>query len=209
MLVRLQNSCAPNDTQPSSENSRIFCFCSYFYPEYAIRQPLRHYAANLNLKAKEIIFVPLNINDTHWTLVACDVRRKNFTYYDSIRMDSTRKEDAYLRLTNVRNALAAMCHDKAMLTWNTIVGECPLQRKDANIPASPPRGVGGDCGLHVLLTARHIANGSRMSSSTYTSADAKALRAEICRLISSTDQAELELRRSSLHVRARRKIMRS
>ena len=33
------------------------------------------------------MLVPVNVHNTHWTLVGCDMRNKTITYYDSMSGD--------------------------------------------------------------------------------------------------------------------------
>ncbi len=37
-----------------------------------------------DLFSMELLLVPVNIHNTHWTLVGCDLKAKVITYYDSM-----------------------------------------------------------------------------------------------------------------------------
>ena len=48
-------------------------------------EEVRHMYRTISLFDKDLIFMPINITSTHWTLVAMDMVTKTISYYDSLR----------------------------------------------------------------------------------------------------------------------------
>jgi len=79
-----------------SNNLRIHCFSTFFFVKL-LRQKeevtgylferVKRWTKNIDIFTLEKIFIPINITNTHWTLVFIDIVLKTIIYYDSYRHD--------------------------------------------------------------------------------------------------------------------------
>ena len=77
-----------------SNNMRIHSFSSFFFLKLLrINEPVKGYlfsnvrrwTKHIDISTLEIIFIPVNITNHHWTLVLIDILLKTIIYYDSFR----------------------------------------------------------------------------------------------------------------------------
>jgi hypothetical protein len=127
-LVHTHNYFPPN--QPTIDHTFIARLCP-----------------NLPINTSDFIFIPINIANSHWTLVAIDQRRKRIAYYDSLRGDGT---------LYVNNAIA-------YLTAQSVHTAHPFNRVewDINLTAAnafPAQPNSYDCGIYVLMVADLLAS---------------------------------------------------
>jgi hypothetical protein len=79
-----------------SNNLRIHCFSTFFFVKL-LRQKeevtgylferVKRWTKNIDIFTLEKIFIPINITNTHWTLVLINIVLKTIIYYDSYRSD--------------------------------------------------------------------------------------------------------------------------
>ena len=122
---------------------------NYFPPNQPIIDPtfIDRLCPNLPINTSDLIFIPININNSHWTLVAIDQRRKKIAYYDSLRGDGT---------LYVNNAIAYLTAQSAHTAHPFVRVEWEINLTAANAFPAQPNGY--DCGIYVLMVADLLAS---------------------------------------------------
>ena len=91
---------------------------------------------------KDLIFMPINITNTHWTLVAMDMVAKTISYYDSMR------GNGQLYIDNAMAYLRASAEARGVPFTDS---EWTCDRHAAE--AYPPQPNSFDCGIYVVMVA--------------------------------------------------------
>ncbi|KAG0140092.1 hypothetical protein CROQUDRAFT_383682 [Cronartium quercuum f. sp. fusiforme G11] len=65
---------------------RSYCFSSFFMTKYDKDgfNGVKRWSKKVDLFQKDVIIFPVNINNTHWTCAAINLRQKRFEFYDSM-----------------------------------------------------------------------------------------------------------------------------
>jgi hypothetical protein len=90
-----------------SNNMRIHIFSSYFFTllfksgQYRFKD-VQRWTRKIDIFTLEKIFIPVNITNSHWTLVLIDILFKTIYYYDSLRTDGP-YADAALQVSACNN----------------------------------------------------------------------------------------------------------
>ena len=79
----------------SSPRVRSYCFSSFFMAKLLERNTFNYslvakWAAKVDLFSINKIFVPINIDNIHWTLLVVYVSERRLVYYDSMGYDGTK-----------------------------------------------------------------------------------------------------------------------
>jgi hypothetical protein len=119
---------------------------------------------NIPITQRDLIFIPINITNTHWTLVAIDRRRKRISYYDSLRGDGTlylQNAVAYLKAQEdaLHTALPQLHPPFDIAEWTL------HPNAGFDFPAQPNS---YDCGIYVLMVADVLASNLPVSLLTIT-----------------------------------------
>ena len=109
---------------------------------------IRHMYRRIPLFDKDLILMPININNSHWTLVAMDMVTKTISYYDSMR------GNGQLYIDNALAFLQASAEARG-IPFSATEWTCDRHAAEAY----PPQPNGFDCGIYVgmvadLLTSR-------------------------------------------------------
>ena len=91
---------------------------------------------------KDLIFMPINITNTHWTLLAMDMVAKTISYYDSMR------GNGQLYIDNAMAYLRASAEARGVPFTDS---EWTCDRHAAE--AYPPQPNSFDCGIYVVMVA--------------------------------------------------------
>ncbi|KAJ1451933.1 hypothetical protein M885DRAFT_335775, partial [Pelagophyceae sp. CCMP2097] len=131
------------------------------------------------LAVNDKLYIPINIDNSHWTLVVVDVGGRILRYYDSL-CDSGHKGMMYLKM--VRRYLADAAKHRGndareVMTWPLV--PCVAA-------TTPQQGNGSDCGVFVCLAIHYILVGARQS---YQQTDVPLFRR---RMLSDMISEELE-----------------
>jgi len=103
---------------------------------------VRHMYRTIALFDKDLILMPINITNTHWTLIAMDIVTKTISYYDSMR------GNGQLYVDNALAYLRASAEARG-LPFNDAEWTCDRHAAEA-YPAQPNS---FDCGIYVLMVA--------------------------------------------------------
>ena len=100
-----------------SNNKRIHSFSSFFFVkllrkgeavEGYLFSKVRRWTKHIDNSNLDIIFIPVNITNQHWTLVLIDILSKTIIYYDSFRREGP-YADAALQVSTC-NILFLLCN---------------------------------------------------------------------------------------------------
>ena len=103
---------------------------------------IRHMYRTVPLFDKDLIFMPINISNSHWTLIAMDMVTKTISYYDSMR------GNGQLYVNNALAFLRASAEARGVPFCDT---EWTCDRHAAE--AYPPQPNGFDCGIYAVMVA--------------------------------------------------------
>ena len=125
------------------------------HPEAAKRgiydyQQVRRWTRRVDLFACHQIFVPININDVHWTLAVIDMDTKVIRYYDSMG------GDGQTYLDTLKRYIADEWADKKSPTAPAWMSHWRLIR---GTTATPQQDNEDDCGVFVLCSADLLGQG--------------------------------------------------
>ncbi|KAI8452021.1 hypothetical protein BY996DRAFT_7254726 [Phakopsora pachyrhizi] len=81
---------------------RVHCFSSFFYEKYSSDgfEGVKRWTKNIDLFLLDMIFFPINLNNSHWSLGVINIRSKKFEYYDSLY-----RSDGFEILSKLRSYL--------------------------------------------------------------------------------------------------------
>lgn len=108
---------------------------------------------NIDIFATDKVFFPININNTHWTLLVFFMLSKELHYYDSMNGDGLRYLQCGLRW------LSDEVLDKRQITLNTNDWRCFHKE-----PGIPQQNNDYDCGVFVIMCARALAYNQPLTS---------------------------------------------
>lgn len=109
---------------------------------------VRRWSKKVDVFAMERVFIPINLNNTHWAMSVVYVQKKEVYYYDSMCMNGQKYLDA------IQRWLVDEAKDKKQITldpkeWKFIQGtqkEVPQQRN------------GYDCGVFSIMCADYVSD---------------------------------------------------
>ena len=107
---------------------------------------------NIDLFSKDLILMPINIGNTHWTLIAMDIKQKKVSYYDSLRGNGQVYLDNAIAFLRESAAARNVPFDASDWVSDGYAAEA--------FPAQPNS---FDCGIYVLMVADMLT--ARMSVS--------------------------------------------
>lgn len=154
----------------SDQTPRFHAFSTFFYTNLASKgcESVRRWANRARVGGKnmlkvEKLFIPINPNNSHWTLCVVEPSIKHITHYNSL--GSSRSAQIYLKY--IKQYLAAEL-GKSYEEEDWVVqyaGESPQQTN------------GADCGVFAITTAKHIMLG--MTAMSYGAAQIPTQRRRI------------------------------
>lgn len=154
----------------NNKDNNIVAFNSFFYSNLSergyssVRRWLKRKKISLDLIDK--IFIPINLNQSHWALGFIDLRKKEIKYVDSL--SSGPNPSSLLILENIKNYLLNESQNKIGSDFKLIHEKCPQQ----------PNGF--DCGVFVCMNTLYL---SKDLPLTFNSQDASNMRHYIANLI--------------------------
>jgi len=125
------------------KNSNVYNFSTFFMDKLLGKKhnnfnysEVKRWASKLNLLNLNHLFIPININNTHWSLVVVHPKQLKITYYDSMvssRRLGTRYTNATINYLKIRYPQ----HDFSQ--WACTTSSCSVQPNYY------------DCGMYCLL----------------------------------------------------------
>ncbi|CUS25061.1 LAQU0S26e00144g1_1 [Lachancea quebecensis] len=153
---------------------RCVAFNSYFYTTLSQRgyQGVRRWMKKKKVQVESLskIFVPINLNQSHWALGFVDIDRKTISYIDSLSSGPSAMGHAILKL--LQEYLVEESGAKIGRDFELIHEQCPQQ----------PNGF--DCGIYVCVNALYLSKDAPLS---YEHKDINRMRPYIGHLILSGD----------------------
>lgn len=156
----------PVDVLFSRGRPRAHMLNSFFYARLAQTAAGYDYAgvrrwtrrAGVDVLKLDLVLIPVHVDDTHWVLVAVDLRTKELIYFDSLGKKGCKTRLAGEVLENLAKWLVDEVEDKhgeeaakqlGVEQWNTVYN-----------PSYAPKQLDcGSCGVFVLYTADYLAMG--------------------------------------------------
>ena len=137
-----------NDTKWFDDNIVTMCLdlLAQIYPHIQVMTSFhtKIKKKNLQVKNKNMIFFPVNLNGNHWILVVLNLSSQKWEYYDSLRNEWDKKVMETLK--NLHPAIQTI-----------------------TVPESIPKQFNTyDCGIFVIYYALYIASGKKLSNVTWT-----------------------------------------
>ncbi|CDO95827.1 unnamed protein product [Kluyveromyces dobzhanskii CBS 2104] len=152
--------------------TKTVAFNSFFYSTLADRgyQGVRRWMKRkkVDILDLEKIFVPINLNDSHWTLAIVDLKNQKIFYLDSL--SSGTSSVGFLIMKNLQSYVIEESKHK--------LGE-NVELCHVNCPQQPN---GFDCGIYVCLNTLYM---SKNSTLDFNAKDAANMRSYIGHLILS------------------------
>jgi Ulp1 family protease len=108
---------------------------------------VRRWSKKFDVFAMRRVYMPVNINDTHWTLLVVDMEQKSITFYDSMNGAGSGYLDAAIRW------LADEHQDKKKGPLQPPPNQWSLQSR---LPHVPQQGNGYDCGVFTSMCADYL-----------------------------------------------------
>ena len=108
---------------------------------------VRRWTKKTDIFAKRRVFFPVNLSNTHWTLLVADMQRRELTYVDSMGGRGAKYTSALLRYLKEEHLDKKKCELPDAAGWTVVPGSstgCPQQ---AN---------GIDCGVFTIVAADHL-----------------------------------------------------
>ena len=103
-----------------------------------------------------MLFVIVNIDNTHWTLVVVNFIDKRIEYFDSLGGDDTLSS---IRVNNVRRWLIDHHHAMGKGSWDTKSWTYHAWKENDGAPVQKD---GWNCGIYALQTANYYAQGGKL-----------------------------------------------
>ncbi|BAO38672.1 ULP1 [Kluyveromyces marxianus] len=151
---------------------KTVAFNSFFYSTLANRgyQGVRRWMKRkkVDILDLERIFIPVNLNDSHWTLGIIDIKNKRILYLDSL--SSGANSVSFLIMKNIQSYLIEESKNKLGKDFELCHLDCPQQPN------------GSDCGIYVCLNTLYM---SKNYSLDFNAQDAVNMRVYIGHLILS------------------------
>jgi len=149
-------------------------FNSFFMTKLFTEKQLYNYKAvskwtkNINIFQKDKIFIPLNIRNTHWTMIVVYIQLKQIHYYDSLDGNG----QVYL------NHLKHWLTDESRVKYNNeySIKEWQLIGNEENIPQ---QNNGYDCGMFTILCADFVSDNILFEDS-YEQSEILDYRLKVC-----------------------------
>ncbi|CAN0559850.1 unnamed protein product, partial [Ectocarpus sp. 12 AP-2014] len=149
----------------SSSQKNIF-MNTFFYTQFTapdVRHALvREYTSNLNTTGAVKIFVPVNHDLNHWTLIVIDVEKKQVISMDSFNEEREYATDEMLEWIQQEHIQKKRSFDKQK--WTMLHMNVPIQKNTV------------DCGVFVCMFAAYFANDRPF---TFTHRDMTKMRARM------------------------------
>ncbi|CCE66195.1 hypothetical protein TPHA_0P00370 [Tetrapisispora phaffii CBS 4417] len=145
-------------------------FNSFFYTTLSdrgypgVRRWLKRKKKNIDNLDK--IFVPVNLNRSHWALCMIDLKNKRIIYVDSL--SNGPNATSFAILSDLQHFVWEASEHKYGKDFELVNADCPQQ----------PNGF--DCGVFVCMNAFYLENHSEL---TYKPSDASRMRLHIANLI--------------------------
>ncbi len=168
----LNDTCVNEHLRLQIADRRNFCFinslsvANHKLTRITKLYPIFQTGENTKLKklyeTQKTLLMPLHVGNNHWTLLVADIDKRTLSYYDSL---SLRPPEVIEELQAHLKKIAL--HENVELAANdfTLVNEpCPQQSN------------GYDCGVFVLLAAKHTIEGTPLE---YSQRDAPYMRLKI------------------------------
>jgi hypothetical protein len=127
----------------------------------------------INLFQKEIVIIPINYHNVHWTVAIIYPSKRTVLYLDSMN-NSNRKAHDYLNI--IQRYLA-----KEAIVTNTVLN---ISTWSFQCPTVPMQSNGHDCGVYLLMFSHLIAH--ELPIDSITPQDIPILRQSICLAIQTT-----------------------
>ncbi|CAN0472771.1 unnamed protein product, partial [Ectocarpus sp. 8 AP-2014] len=154
--------------QHNSSNQKNIFLNTFLYTQFKDKAPdvrhvlVREYTSDLNTTGPVKIFVPVNHDLNHWTLIVIDVDKKQIISMDSFNGDREYAMSEMLGWIEQEHIQKSKSFDKR--EWTMLNMEVPIQK---NII---------DCGVFVCMFAAYFANDRPF---TFTHRDMTKMRARL------------------------------
>ncbi|ODV91388.1 hypothetical protein CANCADRAFT_25506, partial [Tortispora caseinolytica NRRL Y-17796] len=150
-------------SRTNGDLKKSFCFSTHFYTTLATKgyAGVERWARRkkVEIKEQDYVFVPVNLNNTHWCLSVINRNKKRFEYYDSLGGGAGKA----FRL--LREYLSAQTGETDLSDWDDYTSkDSPLQQN------------GYDCGVFTCKTAELLARDAPLA---YTQKDMPAIRQQM------------------------------
>jgi hypothetical protein len=88
------------DNKEQVVGRRIHYFNSYFYSKLSTQgySLLRRWTKKTDIFAKDVVVLPINLSNLHWTAAAINFAEKRFEYYDSLGDNRTNRTEVFKNL---------------------------------------------------------------------------------------------------------------
>lgn len=152
---------------------------------------VRNWTKTINIYDQEHIFIPVNVSNTHWTLVVVSMLNRTIYYYDSCGKSGLKFMNAVLRwLGDVINS--------DNIKYRSYIFTADWQK--VNVKDIPTQSNGYDCGIFVMMYA-YVINEGVLLCDSFAQSDLDWYRREIsCSVIVGTlNQEELLSSRVEAH----------
>ncbi|QLQ79273.1 hypothetical protein HG537_0B06210 [Torulaspora globosa] len=153
-----------------TSNKRIVAFNSFFYTTLSERgyQGVRRWMKKKKVQINELdkVFVPINLNQSHWALGMIDITKRRIVYVDSL--SNGPNAVSFAILSDLRDYVINE-------SKNTLGSDFELQ--NIKCPQQPN---GFDCGIYLCMNTLYL---SQDSSLTFTQNDAVRMRIYIAHLV--------------------------
>ncbi len=159
----LNDNCVNEHIRHQIKDKTDFCFIHSLIPLHKVKKPYAPFEDTKITKlfgAKKMLFCPLNVAESHWALLAVDLKARVFRYYDSL---SYKPEDAKIQAVRAHIQKIADA-EKVTLSPNDFqlsIEKCPQQEN------------GYDCGVFVLMAVHHLVSNKPLD---YSQKDAPFMR---------------------------------
>jgi len=108
---------------------------------------VKRWSRKFDIFSMDRVFIPINLNNTHWVLAVVDITQKEIHYYDSMSGGGTKYLDAILKW------LADEAKEKKKMMLNT--SEWSLFEREEHVPQQMN---GYDCGVFSIVLADFLSD---------------------------------------------------
>lgn len=153
-----------------ASSKSIVAFNSFFYTTLSQRgyQGVRRWMKKKKVKITDLekIFVPINLNQSHWALGMIDITNKRIVYVDSL--SNGPNAVSFAILSDLRNYVVSESQDTMGSDFELETLECPQQ----------PNGF--DCGIYLCMNTLHLSQNAALK---FNQNDAVRMRTYIAHLV--------------------------
>ncbi|PWN90968.1 cysteine proteinase, partial [Acaromyces ingoldii] len=157
-LIQLRSDLAVTRRKEQSKKWRAFwdvhIFNSYFWQKFSSQgyAGVSKWTRRVDIFKKDLVLIPINMNDTHWICAAINLRRRRFELYDSMATSHATGSTFFRKL---RQYLAAeYCDKKGKSSADDLFLDDSWT--DHFSEESPQQANGSDCGVFATMTLEQL-----------------------------------------------------